>query len=253
MIALTRSVPQSIIDCELTHLKREPIDFKRAAEQHAKYEQALSELGCTIHQLAATPDLPDSVFVEDMAAVLPEVAIIARPGAESRRAEVPSVAEALGGYCSLAFIEPPGTLDGGDVLTIGSTIYAGESSRTNEEAIRQLGDVASIYGYNVRSVRVSGCLHLKSAVTRVGDEVVLLNPAWIDASVFSGLRQIDVHPNEPFAANALLVDKTVIYATTYAKTCERLEQNGIDVHSIEMDELHKAEGAVTCCSILISA
>jgi dimethylargininase len=251
VIALTRSVAPSIVNCELTHLKRKAIDLARAAEQHDVYEKALIAAGCTIQRLPSLPDLPDSVFVEDTAVLLPELAIIARPGAESRRFEVTSVADALRPHRPLAFIESPGTLDGGDVLPIGSTIYVGESTRTNAEGIRQLGELTSSYGYSVRPVRVSGCLHLKSAVTRVAEDVILLNSAWVDSSSFSGLHQIEIHPGEPFAANALLIGENVIYPATFTETRQRLEQNGINVHLVESDELQKAEGAVTCCSILI--
>ena len=251
MIALTRSVPPSIGNCELTHLKREPIDFGRAAEQHALYEKSLVALGCTIHRLPSLPDLPDSVFVEDTAVVLRELAIMTRPGAVSRRTEFTSVADALRPHRLLAFIESPGTVDGGDVLHIGSTIYAGESTRTNAEGIRQLAQLASPHGYDVQPVKVSGCLHLKSAVTRVADDVILMNPTWVDSSCFRGPHQIEVHPSEPFAANALLIGENVIYSASYAETRRRLEENGVNVHLVETDELEKAEGAVTCCSILI--
>jgi dimethylargininase len=252
-IALTRSVPPSIVNCELTHLNREPIDFARAAEQHSLYERALVALGCTIQRLPSLPDLPDSVFVEDTVLVLPEIAIIARPGAASRRPEVTSVADALRPHRPLTFIEPPGTLDGGDVLAIGYTIYVGESTRTNAEGIRQLADLVSVYGYAMRPVKVSACLHLKSAVTRVAEDVILLNSAWVDSSSFKGMHQIEVHPGEPFAANALWIGEHVIYSGTYDETRRRLEENGINVHLVETDELQKAEGGVTCCSILISA
>jgi dimethylargininase len=250
-IALTRTVPPSIANCELTHMAREPIDVARAIEQHARYEQALIALGCTIHQLPPLPDLPDSVFVEDTAVVLAEFAVIARPGAPSRRPEVASVAEALRPHYPLAFIEPPGTLDGGDVLRIGSTIYVGRSTRTNAEGIRQLTSFASADGYRVETVKVSGCLHLKSAVTLVAEDAVLLNPAWVDSSCFRGIRQIEVHPTEPFAANAVLIGNSVIYSATYTETRRLLEQDGIELQVVDMDELQKAEGAVTCCSILI--
>lgn len=252
-IALTRSVPPSIVNCELTHLKREPINLARAAEQHSLYEKALIAVGCTIQRLPSLPDLPDSVFVEDMAVVLPELAIVARPGAASRRLEVTSVADALRPHRPLSFIEAPGTLDGGDVLPIESTIYVGESTRTNAGGIRQLTEIASAYGYVVRSLKLSACLHLKSAVTRVGEDVILLNSAWIDASAFQGLRQIEVDPGEPFAANALWIGESIIYATGYDATRQRLEQSGINLHLVEMDELQKAEGAVTCCSILLAS
>ena len=250
-IALTRSVPPSIVNCELTHLTREPIDFERAVEQHSRYEQTLAALGCTIERLPSLPDLPDSVFVEDAALVLPELAVITHPGAESRRAEVMTVADALRLHRSLAFIKAPGTLDGGDVMHIGSTIYVGESSRTNAEGIRQLRDLTAAHGYTVRGVKTSGCLHLKSAVTQVAEDVVLMNPAYVDSACFESLHQMEVHPSEPMAANALRIGESVIYSSAYEKTRQRMEHFGIDVHLVETDELHKAEGAVTCCSILI--
>jgi len=250
-IALTRSVPPSIVNCELTHLEREPINLARATEQHGLYQKVLIAVGCTIQELPSLPDLPDSVFVEDTAVVLPELAIIARPGAASRRLEVTSVADALRPHRPLAFIEPPGTLDGGDVLHIGSTIYVGESTRTNADGIRQLAELTSAYGYAVRPVKLSGCLHLKSAVTRVAEYVILLNSAWVDSSSFQGLHQIEVHRGEPFAANALWIGGSVIYPATFDETRQRLERSGINVHSLETDELQKAEGGVTCCSILI--
>jgi dimethylargininase len=100
-------------------------------------------------------------------------------------------------------------------------------------------------------VNVSACLHLKSAVTAVAENVILVNSAWVDASCFPGLAQIDVHPSEPFAANALRVGDSIIYSATHDETRRRLEQHGISVHTVEMNELEKAEGAVTCCSILI--
>lgn len=253
VIALTREVSRSIADCELTHLEREPINLPHARAQHARYEEVLFELGCTIQRLPPLNDLPDAVFVEDTAVVLPEVAVITRPGAPSRRPEVTSVAHALGEYRDLAFIEDAGTLDGGDVLVIGSTIYVGSSSRTNAQGIEQLAHIAKRHGYIVRPVTVSGCLHLKSAVTQVAEDVVLLNPDWVDRAMFERLQYIEVHPGEPFAANALLVGRSVIYPSGFDETCGRLTNAGIDVHTIETREIQKAEGGVTCCAILVTA
>ena len=253
LISLTREVPASIARCELTHLERAPIDIARAVAQHQRYEDMLVQLGCMIRRLKPLPDMPDAVFVEDTAVVLPEVAVITRPGAPSRRHEVPSTADTLGEYRALAFIENTGTLDGGDVLVIGSTIYVGSSSRTNAEGIDQLALIAGQHGYAVQAVTVAGCLHLKSAVTRVGEDVVLLNPEWVNPATFGHLQCIEVHPAEPFASNALLVGRSVIYPTGFERTRRRLEHAGIDVHTIDMSELQKAEGGVTCCSLIFDA
>ncbi len=251
LVALTRELSSQIVNCELTHLAREPIDLERAVHQHADYERTLTAIGCTVERLPSLPGNADSVFVEDTAIVLAELAIIARPGAASRRNEVASVRDALRAYRPVAFIEDPGTLDGGDVLVIDSTIYVGHSTRTNREGIRQLGFLASRHGYKVRTVTVTGCLHLKSAVTRVASDTVLLNPQWVDATLFADLFAISVHPDEPFAANALWTGTCVVHATGFNETCCRLGVAGIDVHKVEMSELQKAEGAVTCCSILV--
>lgn len=251
LIALTREISPEIVNCELTHLEREPIDFSLAAHQHTQYEQTLTSLGCTSQRLHALPDNADSVFVEDTAVVLRELAVIAMPGARSRRNEVTSVADALSAYRTLAFIESPGTLDGGDVLVIGSTIYVGDSTRTNREGLDQLVALAAREGYEVHSIPVTHCLHLKSGVTQIAEDAILLNPDWVDASLFAGLRIIEVDPDEPHAANALRIGASVVYATGFNRTSRRLERAGIEIHHVEMSELQKAEGAVTCCSILV--
>jgi dimethylargininase len=253
LIALTRAVPPSIAQCELTHVSRMPIDLARATLQHEQYEEALVALGCTVQRLPPTPDLPDSVFVEDTAVVLPEIAVVTRPGAESRRGEVAGVAAALAAYRELVIMEPPGTLDGGDVLCIGTRVYVGQSERSNAEGTRQLTDMLSPYGYEVQAVQMTGCLHLKTAVTRVAGDTVLLNPLWLDANVFEEFERIEVHPDEPFAANALLVGDAVLYPARHVRTRRRLEERGLDVRTIAADELEKAEGGVTCCSILVTS
>ena len=252
LIALTRDVSPAIARCELTHLEREPIDWARAVEQHNGYERMLEQLGCIVQRLPSLPDNPDAVFVEDTAVALQELAIITRPGAESRRSEIASVADALRNHREVASIEPPGTLDGGDVLVVGSTIFVGESTRTNAEGIRQLGALAAPHGYLVRGIQVSGCLHLKSAATRVGEDTVLLNPRWVEATLFGGFETIEIDDSEPAAANAVSIGRELIYPTGFDRTAERLERLGFTIHSVEMHELQKAEGAVTCCSILLS-
>ena len=250
-IALTRPVSDSLAQCELTHLTRTPIDVDLARAQHHQYERALADLGCQIERLPAEPNLPDAVFCEDAAIVFDELAIITRPGAPSRRPELPSVARALARYRRLATIEAPGTLDGGDVLRVGRTIYVGLSERSNQAAIEQMSAVLSPLGYSVRGVVVTGCLHLKSAVTQVATEALLINREWIDAGVFGRQTLIDVDPAEPYAANALLIGASVIYAAAYPRTLARLQAHKIDVLTVDVSELAKAEGAVTCCSLIL--
>jgi dimethylargininase len=240
-IAITRPVPPSINRCELTHLAREPIDFVRAAEQHADYEALLEELGCVVRRLPLRAELPDSVFVEDTAIVTDTLAITMRPGATSRRPETDDVAGLLRQYRDVVTINEPGAVDGGDVLRVGSRWFVGRSSRTNAEGIRQLANFIPVQPVDFR-----GCLHLKSAVTAISEEMVILNSAWVDPL----WPHIEVHPDEPFAANVLLLDATVV-AGLYRHTNERLRNAGIDLRTVDASELAKAEGGVTCCSIIV--
>ncbi len=250
-IAITRPVSPAIVRCELTHLERQPIDAARAAAQHGHYEQVLAELGCQVISLPVEPELPDSVFVEDMALVLPELAVITRPGAPSRRPEVEAVAQELERHRPLAFITPPATIDGGDVLQIGRRILVGLSSRTNAAAVEQLTTLLRPHGYAVEGVRFEGFLHLKSVVTQVGPETVLLNPACVEPATFAGLERIAVDPAEPQAANGLPVGDAVIFPEAYPRTAERLELAGLHLVRIDLSELAKAEAAVTCCSLIL--
>jgi dimethylargininase len=251
-IAITRGVSAAIAACELTHLERQPIDLDRARAQHRAYEAALGRAGCRVEPLPALDDLPDSVFVEDAAVVLDEIAIVTRPGAESRRPETTHIAPVLAGYRRVTFIREPGTLDGGDVLRLGRRIFVGVSGRSDEHGIEQLRAVAWPYGYTVTSVLVSGCLHLKSAVTEVAPGTILVNAAWVDPAVFGQPRVLEVDPGEPYAANGLLVGGRLIYPESFPRTRARLEAAGIVIEPVDVSELQKAEGAVTCCSLILS-
>ncbi len=249
-VAITREVSPEIGRCELSYQVRAPIDITLARAQHREYEHCLASLGCTIQRLAEEPALPDGVFVEDTAIVLDELAVITRPGAQSRRPETHSVSRALLPYRCLARIEPPGCLDGGDVFCLGKQLYVGASQRTNEEAIRQLRDLLTDYGYSVRSVPIKDCLHLKSAVTQVAEDTLLMNRDWIDGTPFAAMRIIEVDACEPSAANALKVGNSVVYPRAFARTLRRLEKHGIEVVAVDVSELAKAEGGVTCCSLI---
>jgi dimethylargininase len=250
-IAITRPVPASLAQCELTHLDRVAIDVHRASAQHHAYEAALASLGCTIRHLPAADDLPDSVFVEDVAIVLDEVAVLTRPGAVSRRAERESVAPVVSQYRDLLAITAPGTLDGGDVLRLGRTLYVGLSTRTNDDGARQLARLVGRFGYEVRSIQTSACLHLKSAATALAADRVLCNPAWLDAWVFEGVDLVTVAPGEPHAANVLRIGDALLCAAAHERTTEELRARGYAVTVVDVSELAKAEAGVTCCSLVI--
>jgi len=253
LIAITRAVSPSINRCELTFHAQEPIDVAKAEAQHAAYEECLRQLGVRVVSLAAEPDLPDAVFVEDAAIVVDEVAVIPVMGAASRRPEAESLARALSAYRPLKFMEAPATLDGGDVMRIGRRLFVGASSRTNADGIAQLRTLLAEFGYEVIAVEVKGCLHLKSACTYVGKNGILINRAWVDVTRFAGFELLDVPASEPNAANALLVEDAVILPSAFPQTRAMLEARGFAVRSVDVSELQKAEGGVTCKSVIFTA
>jgi dimethylargininase len=251
-VALTREVSSGLAGCELTHLPRLSIDVALARRQHAAYEHALRDAGYTVERLEASPEMPDSVFIEDVAIVFDELAIVTRPGAESRRAEVPAVAEALQRFRPVRVIQPPGTIDGGDVLVAGRQVFVGLSTRTNADAARQMREILAPLGYTVREARVRGCLHLKSAVTAIAGDTLLANLAWIERGLFDGFDVVAIDASEPMAANALRVGDRVIYPTAFPRTADRLAARGLTLSFVDASEVAKAEGAVTCCSLIVN-
>ena len=250
LTAITRAVSPSINRCELGYLARQPIDVAKAAEQHERYEECLRELGMSVVSLPAQPEMPDSMFVEDPAVVVNEVAVMTHMGAESRRKESDSLAAALAKFRPLRWMREPATLEGGDVLRVESILYVGLSARTNREGIAQLAGELARFGYSVRPVDVRGCLHLKSACSYAGDQSILANSDWIDTSIFGGFRIIDVPRTEPRAANVLTIGETVLVPAAFPATAELLQGLSRKVRTLDISELMKAEAGLTCSSIL---
>ncbi|HLW73650.1 MAG TPA: arginine deiminase family protein [Gammaproteobacteria bacterium] len=252
-IALVRDVSPSLERCELSFQQRVSIDLEKARQQHARYIETLTVLGCRVQALPPLPENPDAVFVEDAAVVVDEVAVITRPGAESRRAETESMAVCLAQYRRLAFLEEPATLDGGDVLRIGRRVYVGLSERSNRAGLEQLAVLLKPFGYTVEGVKLTGCLHLKTAVTLVATRRLLINPAWADMAAFRDVEFAEVDLAEPHAGNAVLVGEALVYPRSFPRTRARLERLGLEVHAVDMSETEKAEGGVTCCSLIFDA
>jgi dimethylargininase len=262
LTAITRAVSPAIVHCELSFIDRKPIDLARAQEQHLAYEKLLEKLGASVISLPAEPELPDSMFVEDPAIVLDELAVILPLGTETRRREAPSLAQTLSRFRKLEHITLPGTLEGGDILQVGKRVFAGLSSRTNAEGIRQLTVILAPYGYEVMSVIVTGCLHLKSAVTCLGRKqasgsratfnTLLANRAWFDTSPFTGFEWIDVDSAEPHAANALALGDSIIFPASFPRTRARIEALGFHVTPLDISELQKAESGLTCSGLLFT-
>jgi dimethylargininase len=249
-IALTRDVSPALARCELTFLPREAIDLERAVEQHAAYGRLLESLGLAVQRLPADAAHPDCCFVEDTAVVLDEVAVIAHPGAPSRRGEVEAVAAALEPHRRLARIPQSARLDGGDVLLLGRRLYVGVSGRTDPAGAEALRRIVGPLGYDVRPVRVTACLHLKSAVSPIDDAAVLANPEWFDVSPLDDVEIVPVPPDEPGAANVLRAGGCLIAHAGFPRTIDMLGARGVDVRPIDVSEFLKAEAGVTCKSLV---
>jgi dimethylargininase len=252
-LAITRGISAIMDRCELVHLERVPLDIELLRKQHRAYEKLLIKLGCTLIELPSEDRLPDSVFVEDTAVIFDGFAVITRPGAASRRPETPTIAAVLEPYMELHEVVAPGTLDGGDVLCVDKTVFVGNSSRSNETAVHQLESILSARGYDLRTVGVEHCLHLKSAATWIGKQRLLVNPEWVDISHFSGYELVEVAPSEPSAANTLVLGDIVVHARAFPLTRARMEVLGVHVAPVDISEISKAEGAVTCCSLVFDA
>lgn len=252
LTAITRPVSATINDCELSFHARQRIDVDKAIAQHEAYQNCLAKLGVRIVSLPAEPDFPDAVFVEDTAVVLDEVAIISIMGAKSRRPEAASVGEALAHYRPLNFLAEPATLDGGDVLRIGRSIFVGLSQRTNRDGVNQLRELLGAFDYQVQPVEVKNCLHLKSGCSYLGNDTILINRSWINPESFRQFEILDVPEDEPAAANVLLVGDCIIMPTSFPKTRALLKNRGLRIETIDLSELQKAEAGVTCGSLIFS-
>src|ERR1700674_19412 len=253
LTAITRTVSPAVIHCEISFIDRKPINLARAQEQHRAYEKLLEKLGARVISLPAEPNLPDSMFVEDPAIVLDELAVIMPLGTESRRPEAASLAQTLSKFRKLEDVKLPGTLEGGDVLRIGRKLFVGLTKRSNAEGIRQLAAILAPHKYEVITVSVTGCLHLKSALTHIGGNTLLANRAWFDNTPLAGYDWIDADPAGPHAANALALGSTVTFPASFPRTRAHIEARGFHVTSLDISELQKAESGLTCSSLLFEA
>ena len=252
-----RPAPALATSCELTHIDRVPIDFARIDAQHAAYVATLRDAGLAVVELPPLPEHPDSVFVEDAAVVLGDLAILTRPGAASRLDEPARLRPALESLgLRIASMAAPATLDGGDVLRIGRRLFVGQGTRTNADGIAQLAALAAPLGFEVVAVPLGPSLHLKTAVTALDDDTVLVDRHGVDPAVFEGMAVIDVDPTEPFAANVLRLPDALVVNAAFPATRRLVEAHarsrGIAVMAVDIGEFGKAEAGLTCLSVVAS-
>jgi dimethylargininase len=248
-IALVRRPSSRLAEGIVTHIQRTPVDVELARRQHESYVAAVA--GCGWQTVPVTPadDCPDSAFVEDTVVVFGDLAVVTRPGAPQRRAETAAVSATVAGLgLTVTRIEDPGTLDGGDVLQIGSTVYVGRGGRTNAEGIRQLRRALAGTGRTVVAVPLERVLHLKSAVTALPDGTVLAFGDLVDTGVFPSVRRV---AEESGAHVVLLGSDHVLIAASAPRTAELIADLGFSPITVDISEYERLEGCVTCLSVLV--
>ena len=249
--ALVRAPSSRLAEGIVTHRARSPLDVALAREQHAAYAEALAAAGWVIEPVPAAEDCPDSVFIEDTVVVVEDLAVLTRPGAVVRRAEVGGVARAVASLgLRTARIEGPGTLDGGDVLQAGTTVYVGRGGRTNADGIRQLRSLLAPIGRTVVAVPLGKVLHLKSAVTALPDGTFLLLPDLVPAALFPAVRPVE---EEGGCHVVPLGGDRVLIAASAPRTAGLVESLGFTPVVVDITEFEKLEGCVTCLSVLLPA
>lgn len=249
-IALTHLPSARMNECIRTHAEHAEIDLARAISQHEAYRRALAQAGAEVRVLDANGAHPDAVFIEDTAIVLDEIAIITSMGAEARRDEPRAVQAALAPLRRLVRIELPATIEGGDVVRVGKTLLVGRTGRTNDAGIAALRANVTPYGYDVLSIEVRDCLHLKTACTALPDGALLVNPVW--ASELRGFELVPVAPDEPHAANVVVVEEHAIMSSAYPRTAAIVAKHARDVLTVDLSEFAKGDGCATCLSLLVT-
>lgn len=238
-------------ECIRTHAAHESIDLARARSQHEAYRQALARAGAEVRTLDANLPHPDAVFIEDNAIVLDEIAIITSMGAEARREEPRAIEAALAPLRRVVRIERPATIEGGDVVQVGKTLYVGRTGRTNDEGIAALRVLIAPHGYRVVPVDVRDCLHLKTACTALPDGALLVNPDWVPRFGGSDIATVHVAPGEPHAANVVSVEGHAIISSAHPRTAELVAEHARSVIPVDLSEFAKGDGCATCLSLLV--
>ena len=223
--------------------------YHQILDQHTAYIETLRQLGLTVIELDPLPDYPDAYFVEDVAVVTPDVAVITNPGAAARNGEQQHIEPVLAQYREIAHIQPPGTVDGGDVLMVGKHFFIGVSERTNRVGAEQLGDILEKYDNTWTTVPVGAGLHLKSSINRVGGNTLLIGPAFASRPEFEGFAQIIIDPDEEYACNTLWINNILLTPKGFPKTRDQLESLKFDIIELETSEVQKMDGGLTCMSL----
>ncbi|MDH3216646.1 MAG: arginine deiminase family protein [Candidatus Krumholzibacteria bacterium] len=246
--AIVRGIPATFGRC----LRKDTlarIDVDRAKMQHDQYCQLLSTFKITVTRMAADDTLPDCCFVEDPVLVIDDRAIILSMGAPSRAGEGALIGRTLSAHKRVVNIRPPATLEGGDVLRIGTRLYVGLSERSNREGLEALRALVADDGFEVVGVELDNVIHLKAVCSYLGDSHILLCPGYLDESVFADYERIEVPAEEAYGANSLAINGKVLVAEGFPKTKMRIEKSGFETVACAMSEFRKADGGLSCLSV----
>lgn len=247
-IAITRKPGENFAQGITTSILGSP-DYEAMAVQYAAYVETLESLGLEVIVLDAEPAYPDAYFVEDVAVVTPDIAIITNPGAEARRGEEDTVEPILARYRETVRIQPPGTVEGGDVLMVGSHYFIGLSDRTNREGAEQLGRILEAHGNTWTPVPVEAGLHLKSSVSTVGKNTLLVTNGFASRSEFRDYDKIILDEAEEYAGNILSINDHLIMPLGFPDTKTKLEALGLPIIELDVSEACKMDGGLTCMSL----
>jgi dimethylargininase len=248
---ITRRTSDRLSEGALTFMQRAAVDIELAQKQHAAYRAAIEAAGVSLIDLAPEHNFPDATFVEDVLLAFPECFVLCRPGTATRVDEPALIASHLPKDRPTFQIHAPATLDGGDVLRIARTVFVGVSTRTNAAAVSALKDILEPFGYDVSPVRVTGSLHLKTAVTAPMEDLILVNRAWVDIAPFGARHLIEVDPNDAFSANTLTINGTLFMQVSHQSTAALLRRIGLQPVLLDISEFAKVEAGLTCMSVII--
>jgi dimethylargininase len=246
--AITRK-PGENFAAGLTSADLGTADYNLILKQHHAYVCALQSLGLEVEILQSAPEYPDAYFVEDVAIVTPEIAVITRPGAKERAGETKYIEPILTKYRLIARIHSPGTLDGGDVMQVGNHCYIGISARTNKEGARQLAQILHQYGFHCATVSVSGGLHLKSDVSYIGRNTLLISKVLAESKAFINYDKILIDEEEAYAANSVLINGRILMPKGFPHTKSKLIAARFDIIETETSEMQKMDGGLSCMSL----
>lgn len=225
-------------------------DPEKALVQHDGYVRVLSACGLDVTILEADERFPDSTFVEDTALVTPHCAIITNPGAQSRKGEVTAVRQALLGARPAVYdVEPPGTVDGGDIMMVGSHYYIGLSERTDRDGAGQVIAIIEGHGLEGSLINVGDCLHLKTGISYLENNTLAGWEELLSLPVFNGFRKLVIDEKDRYAANCLWVNGKVLLPLGYPKTLEKIEKAGYTAVPVDVSEFQKLDGGLSCLSL----